>query len=219
MAADQMVALAAGAAGYPANLRAIAGFDAPPVVTARGNVAILAGKTLAVFCSVRCPGSLIVRTLDLAAGLRAAEITAVSGFHAPVERECLRLLLRGEQPVVACPAREIVEMRLPADWREPVARGRLLLVSPFGAGERRVTAATAWRRNLFVAALADAVLVIHASPGGRLERLCATALGWGKRVLALAGPENAALLALGAQAVREDATVGLAVEGERGAGG
>lgn len=209
--AQETFVLTRGEPGYPANLRAIAGFAPPLVVTARGDVAILTGKTLAVFCSVRCPGSLIVRTLDLAAGLRAAGITAVSGFHAPVERECLRLLLRGEQPVVACPAREVVGMRLPAGWHAPMARGRLLLVSPFRAGERRVTAATAYRRNLFVAALADAILFIHASPGGRLEALCATALGWGKRVLALAGPENAGLLALGARPAHEDATLGLAL--------
>lgn len=208
------IALTRDATGYPANLRGTAGFVAPPVVTARGNVDILRGKTLAVFCSVRCPGSLIVRTLDLTAGLRAAGITVVSGFHAPVERECLRLLLRGEQPVVVCPAREIAGMRLPQEWHGPVVAGRLLLVAPFGAGERRVTAATAERRNRFVVALADAVLFIHASPGGRLEALCATALGWGKRVLVLAGSENAGLLALGARAVREDATLGLALADE-----
>ena len=48
-----------------------------------------------------------------------------------MERECLRLLLRGNQPVVVCPARGIDNMRIPRDWRPALDDGRLLVLSPF----------------------------------------------------------------------------------------
>jgi len=31
----------------------------------------------------------------------------ISGFHTPAEKECLRILLRGAQPIIICPARSI----------------------------------------------------------------------------------------------------------------
>jgi predicted AAA+ superfamily ATPase len=45
----------------------------------------------------------VLRTFALA--LREAGIPVIGGFHAPMEKECLDLLLRGTQPVVICPAR------------------------------------------------------------------------------------------------------------------
>src|SRR5438552_478970 len=79
----------------------------PDVITARGDVGILHNGTMALFCSIRCPGDVILRTYDLARALRDARITVVGGFHSPMEKECLDLLLRGTGPVVICPARSI----------------------------------------------------------------------------------------------------------------
>src|SRR5690348_12573481 len=104
---------------------------APQAITARGDLAILQRPALALFCSIACPGDVILQTYDLARDLRDAGVTVAGGFHAPMERECLHLLLRGTQPIVVCPARE---------WRAPLAEGRLLLLSPFGEGSRRATA-------------------------------------------------------------------------------
>ena len=157
---------------------------------------------LGLLCSVRCPGEIILRLYDLAVALRGAEVAVVGGFHAPMEREALALLLRGRQPVVVCPARGVAGMRLPRAWREPVEQGRLLVVSPFAAGERRVTAALAERRNRYVAGLARVVFVAHAAPGGQLERLCGALLAAGQKpLLTFASDHNAGLLALGARGV------------------
>jgi predicted Rossmann fold nucleotide-binding protein DprA/Smf involved in DNA uptake len=90
-------------------------------------------------------------------------------------------------------------MRVPAAWREPLAQGRLLLLSPFDARCKRATADLAEQRNRFVAALADAVFVAHASPGGKTESLCREIVAWGKPLWTVAGPENENLLALGAK--------------------
>jgi DNA recombination-mediator protein A len=170
-----------------------------------GDVRLFQRPYLALLCSVRCPGEIILAAYDLAVALRAAGVTVIGGFHAPMERECLRLLLRGIQPVIVCPARGVERMRVPAEWKEPMARGRLLVVSPFAAGVRRATKETARERNRFVARMADAVLVVHATPGGKMEALCHEIAGWGKPLLTFASAHNANVMALGARAVRAEA--------------
>lgn len=176
-----------------------------PTLLAVGNRDVLRTCRLALLCSVRCPGDIILAAYDLAVALREAGVTVIGGFHAPMERECLRLLLRGTQPVIVCPARGVERMRVPAEWKEPMARGRLLVVSPFAAGVRRATKETAQERNRFVARMADAVLVAHATPGGKTEALCREIVGWGKPLLTLASERNANVMALGARAVRAEA--------------
>jgi len=191
---------------YPSALRSYLGDRAPAVITARGNFDILHDKThaprVALFCSIQCSGSLILQTYDLARALRGAGVTVIGGFHSPMEKECLAVLLGGTQPVIACPARSIERMRLPADRKAALTQGRLLLLSPFEEKLRRPTLDRARERNEFVAALADTILIAHAAPGGKTERFCHDVLAWGKPLLTLEGGENAGLLALGARAVR-----------------
>lgn len=95
------------------------------------------------------------------------------------------MLLRGPAPVIVCPARSLVRMRLKSGWGEPLAAGRLLIVSAFPDSVRRVTAETALARNRFVAAVADVVCIAHAEPGGGTQRLAEEARGWGKRVVGM----------------------------------
>jgi predicted Rossmann fold nucleotide-binding protein DprA/Smf involved in DNA uptake len=171
---------------------------------ALGNRAILEGRKLAVFCSVRCPGKLVLQAYDLAQRLRDAGVTVIGGFHSPMEQECLRLLLRGRQPVIVCPARSLQRMRVPAEWKAPIEAGRLLILSPFGGQQRRATADLAAARNAFVASLADELFVAYAEPGGKTERLCREALAQGKPVLTFEASENMNLIALGARPVRPE---------------
>jgi predicted Rossmann fold nucleotide-binding protein DprA/Smf involved in DNA uptake len=76
---------------------------------------------------------------------------------------------------------------------------RLLVISPFAANEERVTARLAARRNEFVAAVADRVLIVHAEPGGRTAKLAQTILERGAQLFTLDAPENRRLLDLGAE--------------------
>lgn len=177
--------------------------DATPPGSHIGDIGLLErAPLLGLLCSVRCPGEIILRLYDLAVALRGAGVAVVGGFHAPMEREALALLLRGRQPVVVCPARGVAGMRTPREWRAPIAEGRLLVVSPFPASERRVTAALAERRNRYVAGLARVVFVAHAAPGGQIERLCGELLAAGQQPpLTFASDYNAHLIAQGARAV------------------
>jgi predicted Rossmann fold nucleotide-binding protein DprA/Smf involved in DNA uptake len=182
---------------FPAALQT--GTLIPPVAQlwAIGNLDILKMPLLGLFCSTRCPGSVILRTYDLALALREAEVPIISGFHTPMEKECLEVFLRGVQPIVLCPARDIQRLRLPAAWRKPLADGRLLIASVIAAAQRRPTASLAEYRNRFVATLAQTICVTHAAPGSRTERLCVELVAQGKRLYTLELAENVHLVQCG----------------------
>lgn len=186
---------------YPPSLTKYLGQSRPEAVSAIGNLEILSSRLLALFCSARCPGDLILKTYDLARSLRDAGVPVIGGFHSPMEKECLALLLRGSQPVVLCPARSVDGMRLRAEWPPPLTEGRLLILSAFAKKHRRVTADLAITRNQFVAALADTIFLAHGALGSKTELFCRRLLSWGKPVLTLESSENASLIALGAKPV------------------
>ena len=166
-----------------------------------GNVEILRSGKLALFCSVRCPGKLILATHDFCQELRNKRVTVMGGFHSPVERECLNILLRGSGPIIICPARSLKGMRVPNEVKASMHQGRILYLSPFEDRQRRATAQMAAYRNLFVAALAESILVAYAHPGSKTEEFCREVLCWKKAVFTLENGLNANLLGKGAQAV------------------
>jgi predicted Rossmann fold nucleotide-binding protein DprA/Smf involved in DNA uptake len=201
------VQIGPGSQHLPAHLGQHLGWFSAKNVRAVGNLGIADGTKLALFCSKKCPGALIIRTHDLAHTLRDAGATVIGGFHSPVEEECLNVLLKGTQPLIVCPARSLEGMRVPSAWRGPIHRGRLLLVSPFEKKHRRATADLAKKRNEFVAALADVVYVAYAAPGSTTESLCHRILRWNKPVFTFDCPDNAHLLAMGAEPVSSDSVL------------
>jgi predicted Rossmann fold nucleotide-binding protein DprA/Smf involved in DNA uptake len=160
------------------------GRSAPATLSALGNLDLLALPKTALFCSARCPGSAILAAYDQAAIWRDSGRCIISGFHSPVERECLRILLRGKQPIIICPARALPK-RIPPEWRQPLADGRLLILSAFPDTETRVTVALAHRRNEIVAALADEAYFAHITPGGNTDLLAKRVAAWVQRPAAL----------------------------------
>jgi predicted Rossmann fold nucleotide-binding protein DprA/Smf involved in DNA uptake len=186
---------------YPSGLRKYLGNQTPEIIMTMGNLSILKQKKLAFFCSVKCPGHLILKAYDLAHRLKEEGITVISGFHSPIERECLRILLRGTQPIIICPARSLIEMRLREEYKKPMEKGRLLLLSPFKESQKRNTVETAYERNRFVAALADGVFVAHGAPKSKTEDFCREVLSWGKKVYTFESDSNRNLINLGIMAV------------------
>jgi predicted Rossmann fold nucleotide-binding protein DprA/Smf involved in DNA uptake len=165
-------------AAYPVRLHERLGEHAPRTLYVFGAPEFFSQRKTALFCSVCCPGDAILGAYDAARKLRDQGVTVVSGFHSPVERECLRILLRGAQPIVICLARSLDKMRLPKEWRGPLEAGRLLILSPFAKRPRRPDRRSARRRNELVAALADEALIIHAEPGGSIERIIGLVNRW-----------------------------------------
>ena len=169
-----------------------------PKVESKGNLRLLDEPLTALFCSNRCPGDLILKTYDLARALRDAGAPVIGGFQTPLERECLRLLLRGAQPVVVCPARSIDNMRIPRNWRPALDGGRLLVLSPFPATARRPTVELAAQRNDLVADLAQRVFIANAAPGSKTEAFAHKLADTGKPLLTLDSLSNANLVETGA---------------------
>jgi predicted Rossmann fold nucleotide-binding protein DprA/Smf involved in DNA uptake len=131
-----------------------------------------------LFCSAQTPGGAILRVHDAARRMRDEGTTVISGFHSPIERECLKILLRGNQPIIICPGRAIDALRIPADCRAAFNAGRVLFLSPFTKRPRRVTKESALRRNEVVAALADEAYVAHVEIGGKTDQIVRKLTDW-----------------------------------------
>src|SRR5205823_7970953 len=119
-----------------------------------GNTALLERDPNGLLCSKACPGSKIIEAMDLAQRWRAENRAVVSGFHTAVEKECLRIFLRGPQPIIICPARGVEPFQLPGDWQTKYDHGDLLIISSFDSSIRRPTKETAEARNRLVVQLA-----------------------------------------------------------------
>jgi len=102
---------------YPMILRLRLGNGAPRRLAVVGNLDLITVQGTALFCSARVPGEAILQAHDTASRLRDQGVTVISGFHSPIEKECLGILLRGKQPIIICPARAIEGMRMPAVCR------------------------------------------------------------------------------------------------------
>lgn len=76
------------------------GKQLPGPVLCLGDRKILKRHLLGLICSIRCPGSIVIQTFDAMRALRDAGVIVVGGFHSPMERECLDILLRGSQQVI-----------------------------------------------------------------------------------------------------------------------
>jgi len=167
-----------------------------------GNTGILDRDLLGFFCSVKCPGNIILKTYDMARSFRDAGITVISGFHAPIEKDVFDLLLRGTQAIVICPARSIENMRIPKAWKEAIDSDRLLVLSSFEKKHKRVTVSLSDQRNRMVALLARDAFLPYAAPGSRTENLCKDIIVAGKQIFTFEDEANRSLLAMGAQPIK-----------------
>lgn len=164
-----------------------------------GNRRILQRQCLGLICSVKCPGSVIIKTFDAIRELRDVGVIVAGGFHSPMEKECLDFLLRGRQPLIICPPKHQGTARLPTEWRSALGEDRLAIVSPFAPVVRRTTEANAILRNEFVAALSTCLLVPHASEGGRVSSTAAGYLARGRSLMTFDVESNVALNDIGAR--------------------
>ena len=195
-------------ANYPTGLEQYLKTETPETIWARGNIDLLPeqstalnGDLWALFCSSKCPGEIILKVHDLAQEFRKAGIPTIGGYHSPVEQECLRVLLRGSQPILLCPARSIENMRLKPAWKDALTEKRLLILSIFGEHHRRSTAVLANQRNAFVAALADKICIAHAAEDSKILEFAQMVLAWGKPVFTFETSANKALFQLGARRI------------------
>lgn len=196
---------------YPSSIKAYLDTDTPETIWTRGNLDLLTcrqndideGVLWAIFCSSKCPGEIILKTHDLAQEFKNKGISTIGGFHSPIEKECLRVLLRGSQPIIISPARSIETMRIKQEWQKPLSEDRLLILSIFD-NQPQQSAIMARKRNAFVAALASKVLIAHAAADSKTIEFVQTLLKWGKPVYTFDSSYNKALGQLGVQPYSEE---------------
>ena len=183
---------------YPVRLLLQMKEAAPPSVFTIGNPEILNKPSVGLICSIQCPGSIIIKTFDLIRQLRDRRIVVCGGFHSPMEKECLDLLLRGTQPVILCPAKGPHHLVMNEGVHKALKEGRLLVLSCFGENVRRTIIEQARFRNRMVAAFCHTLLAPHASPNGKTRSVVRQALDSGQKVVTFEDEANADLIASGA---------------------
>lgn len=155
-------------------------------------------EPIAFFCSQSCPGDIILKAQDWANARGPDSAPVTGGFHTPVERDVLRILLRNGAPVIIVPARAAQGWRAPNNLgpaiKAAVAAGTAQIVSPFPATQRRTTATTAETRNRHILTLCKTVLIAHASLGGKTEQLAIEAISRGLKLFTLQSANNSNLL-------------------------
>ncbi len=166
---------------------------------------MLTSSPIAFFCSQSCPGDVILRAQDWANARDSQSAPVIGGFHTPVERDVLRILLRSSAPVTIVLARAVTGWRPPAPLsaaiRDAIATGLAEIVSPFPETHRRTTAASAEARNRHILTLVPTILISHAALGGKTEELARAAIERGVSVQTFASPHNTNLIQLGATAL------------------
>lgn len=189
---------------YPSPLRNKKTRELFPKIWALGNLEILKKPLLGFFCSVKCPGDLILRAYDLARSLRDNGIIVIGGFHSPIEKDCLDLLIKGTQPIILCPARSIENMLVKKIFRQPLQEGRLLILSPFKKKIKRHTAKTSQWRNQFVSLMSTAVFIVHAEAEGKTQEMSDEILSLNKPIYTFDSEYNKNLIEGGAQPVNKE---------------
>lgn len=153
---------------------------------------------MAFFCSQACPGDIILKAQDWANARGPESAPVIGGFHTAVERDVLRILLRGRAPVIIVLARALAGWRAPGAVKSASAEGSVQVISPSPATQRRTTRDTAEARNRHILTLARTVLFAHASAGGKTEVLAREAVACGVPIYTLSSPNNSNLISLGA---------------------
>lgn len=162
---------------------------------------VLARAPIAFFCSKACPGDIILKAQDWANARGPDSAPVIGGFHTPIERDVLRILLRGVSPVILVLARSAQGYRMSPAVKAAVTAGTARIISPFPATQNRTTAATAEARNRHILTLCGSVMFAHAAPGGKTEALASEAVALGLSLQTLNSPANVNLVALGAEVV------------------
>ncbi len=138
-----------------------------------GNKALLALNKTAFLCSRKVPASIILKCYDWAIQQREDGNCIISGFHSQIEKDVLHYLLKGNQPIIVVLARGL-KQKIEPEFLEPIAKGRLLIITPFEQKVKRVTVETAKVRNQMMIELANNIVVGFANINGQLYKFLTT---------------------------------------------
>ena len=154
-------------------------------ITILGDASILDLPKVGFLSSRKVPPAVVMKCYDWATEMRDKGVCVMGGFQSPLERDVLTFLLKGKQPVVWVLAHKLwTEKSIPKAYREPIAAGRLLVVSPVAQSATRVDARTASIRNRYILKHSEKVVFAAIDPNGVLSRLVGEYLDLQCKVLA-----------------------------------
>ena len=123
-----------------------------------GNKELLKQKKVGFLASRKISSLSILPTLDWATEVSKREDTAiVSGFHSKMERNVLKILLKGQCGIIIVLARGMYR-KLPKQYEEAMSQNRLLIISNEKDNVKRVSEQTAHKRNEYVREIADEMM-------------------------------------------------------------
>jgi predicted Rossmann fold nucleotide-binding protein DprA/Smf involved in DNA uptake len=136
-----------------------------------GNRALLELPKFAFLASRKIAPEAVLRCYDWATARRDAGECVISGFHSPLEKDVLRFLLKGKQPVILVLARRLWR-KIPEELATPLSENRLLIISVSTAA--RAGEHDTEKRNRYILSHAAHIVFGSLAPDGHLAKLAAT---------------------------------------------
>ena len=135
-----------------------------------GNKELLKLPKTAFLCSQKVPAEIVLKSYDWAKQQRAEGNCIVCGNQSQIEKDVVKILLRGTQPLIIIIARNM-KKRWQAEIQQALQENRLLIISPFSESTKRVTRQTAEKRNQEIINISDKIIIAYARLGGQLSGL------------------------------------------------
>lgn len=198
-----------GDASYPRALKSCLREKAPPLLFGVGNQDLLEGGGLGMVGSRSADEAALQFTRDVAERCAEEQINVVSGGAKGVDREAMSAALAAGGSVLGILPEGVAKVAVSKSNREPIAEGRLTLVSPYHPNSRW-TRGNAMGRNKHIYAFSDWTLVVSSATEGGTWNGAVESIkkGWGRLLVrdSSDAPEgNAKLIRLGGTPLAPDA--------------
>ena len=131
-----------------------------------GNKELLKLPKTAFLASSTIPPDMVLKCYDWATAKH--EGCVVSGFSSKLEQDVLHFLIKAQCPVILVLARCMYKV-IPAELKEAIEEGRLLMISVSNA--TRQSKATAYARNKYICEMSDHILFIGVTEKSSLFEL------------------------------------------------
>ena len=121
-----------------------------------GNRDLLGRHLVAFFASRSVTSEAESRCIAWAESMCNTDSVVISGFHSPLEKRILKVLLEHKHPVILLLGRAMYK-RVPAEFQDAINEGRMLIDSV--RDFERHSWSSAQTRNWYVASIADEVFL------------------------------------------------------------
>ena len=134
-----------------------------------GNKDLLDRPLVAFFASRETPEDVAPKAIRWAEIICQTDKVVISGFHSPLEKRVLKILLEHKHPIILALGRSIYK-RVPKEYEQPLAENRMLIVTISNASRQGWW--TSQYRNFVIAQWADECVWAGVHLGSSLDVPC-----------------------------------------------